>query len=224
MGRRTREDAAVTRARILAAAQQLIRQRGVHCVTLDDMARAIGMTRGAVYAHFRSRDELLGALLTCAEADVADRLTPLLQGCAGTAPAVLEQALAALFDGDGIVRHVSLLAFLLQHKCGDACELCPLRARVLQGVEALRERLAALLPAPGLADLLVVHLWGLLSAHSLRLAPADLSACAAPLARLYFGQDGLSGALLPVTRPWAPSSGGSAPFGDNFGDNFGDTP
>ncbi len=96
-------------------------------------------------------------------------------------------ALAALLHGDDLARHVSLLAALLQHKCGDACELCPLRDRVLGGVETLRETLADLLPAPGLSSLLVAHLWGLLSAHAMHLAPSGLSGCAASLARLYQG-------------------------------------
>ncbi|KWR89669.1 TetR/AcrR family transcriptional regulator [Cupriavidus sp. IDO] len=200
MARRTREDAAVTRARILASAQQLIRERGLHCVTLDDVARAIGMTRGAVYAHFRSRAELLGALLSCAEADFAARLAPLSRGACGTGPRALQQALAALLHGDDIARHVSLLAFLLQHKCGDACELCPLRARVLQSIEAARETLAVLLPAPGLASLLVAHLWGLLSAQALHFAPSGHSGCAASLARLYLGHDGLPDGLPSATQ------------------------
>ncbi|EON19126.1 TetR/AcrR family transcriptional regulator [Cupriavidus sp. GA3-3] len=189
MARHTREDAAVTRTRILASALQLIRHRGLHCVTVDDVARAIGMTRGAVYGHFRSRAELLGALLSCAEADFAARLAPLAQGRAANGPGTLEQALAALLDGDDLARHVSLLAALLQHKCGDDCELCPLRARVLAGVEALRATFAGLLPAPGMAGLLVAHLWGLLSAHAMHLAPSGLSGCAAALARLYQGPD-----------------------------------
>ncbi|WP_454711826.1 TetR family transcriptional regulator [Cupriavidus nantongensis] len=194
MARHTRDDAAVTRARILASAQQLIRQRGLHCVTVDDVARAIGMTRGAVYGHFRSRAELLGALLCCAEADFTARLAPLVQRGAGTGPDALEQALQAILHGDELARHVSLVAALLQHKCGAACELCPLRERVLRGVEALRVTFAMLLPAPGLAGLLLAHLWGLLGAHAMHLAPAGLSGSAAALARLYRGHAAQSAA------------------------------
>ncbi|WP_427307296.1 TetR family transcriptional regulator [Cupriavidus sp. H39] len=192
MARHTREDAAATRARILASAQQLMRQRGLHCVTVDDVARAIGMTRGAVYGHFRSRAELLGALLCCAEADFAARLAPLTQGGDGTGTHALEQALSALLSDDELARHVSLIAALLQHKCGDACELCPLRERVLRGAEALRAAFAMLLPAPGLAGLLLAHLWGLLGAHAMHLAPSGLSGSAAALARLYQGNPALA--------------------------------
>jgi TetR/AcrR family acrAB operon transcriptional repressor len=198
MVRRTRDDAVATRARILDSAQQLMRQRGLHCVTLEDVARAIGMTRGAVYAHFRSRAALLGALLSCAEADFAARLAPPANG-AGAGPAELESALAALLDGDAIARHVSLLAALLQHKCCTECELCPLRERVLTGIGTLRGTLADLLPEPALAGLLVAHLWGLLSAHALQLTPTGLSGAAPVLATLYLGTGMQHGAsFLPA--------------------------
>jgi len=195
LGRRSREHAAATRARILGSAQRLIQARGVHGLTLEDIARAIGMTRGAVYGHFGTRAELLGALLCSAEAAIAERLAPL---CEADKPAQLEHVLAALLDGDGAASHVSLLSALLQHKCSDACELCPLRARILERADLLRQRLAAWLPDPQRANLLIAHIWGLLSAQALHLAPGGLAHCAAPLARLYGADqapDGLDCAL-----------------------------
>ncbi|WP_354683544.1 TetR/AcrR family transcriptional regulator [Cupriavidus necator] len=204
MARSNRENAAATRARILTSAQQLIRHRGLHCVTVDDVARAIGMTRGAVYGHFRSRAELLGALLSCAEADFATRLAPLARS--GSGPGALERALAALLQGDDLARHVSLLAALLQHKCGDACELCPLRTRVLRAVGTLRATFTELLPAPSLAGLLVAHLWGLLSAHAMHLAPSGLSGCAAALAHLYQGHGVAPDAALSVSLSCRPDA------------------
>ncbi|CAN7764252.1 TetR family transcriptional regulator [Cupriavidus necator] len=181
MARRTREDAAATRARILAAAGQLVQARGVHAVTLDDVARAIGMTRGAVYGHFRSRADLLGALLDLAEHDIAARLAAV----ASASPFRLDAILAAVLDGDGLARHASLLSALLQHKCSDACELCPLRLRIRAQAERLRELVAVRIADPVHAHLLVAHLWGLLSAQSLHLASGGLSQWAAPLGRLY---------------------------------------
>ncbi|WER49068.1 TetR family transcriptional regulator [Cupriavidus sp. WKF15] len=200
MVRRTRDDAVATRARILDSAQQLMHQRGLHCVTLEDVARAIGMTRGAVYAHFRSRAALLGALLSCAEADFAARLAPLADGKRAR-PGALEPALAALLDGDAIARHVSLLVALLQHKCCTACELCPLRERVLTGIDRLRGACADLLPEPALAGLLLAHLWGLLSAHALQLTSAGLSGAAPALATLYLGAGVQHGASVRQDAP-----------------------
>ncbi|MFC4523547.1 TetR family transcriptional regulator [Cupriavidus pinatubonensis] len=185
MGRRRREDAAMTRERVLASAWQVIRERGAHCVTLEEVARTIGMTRGAIYGHFRSRAELFRALLTDAEAEISLRLAR----CDADAPGQLERLLAALLDGDALAPHANLLSAVVQHRCTEDCELCPVRAHVLQRAEYACERLRSWLPDPQRANLLVAHLWGLLSAQSLWLAPSSLAHCVAPLARLYAGAD-----------------------------------
>jgi AcrR family transcriptional regulator len=51
-----------TRARLLEAARELIREKGHAHTTLDDVARRAGMTSGAIYGNFRNRDELFVAL------------------------------------------------------------------------------------------------------------------------------------------------------------------
>lgn len=190
MGRRTREEAAATRERVIASAAHLARAHGVQGVTLEQVARDIGMTRGAIYGHFRTRAELLDTLLCRAEADLESRLA--------RAPAQLEHLLAALLQGDELARNVSLLTAVLQHKCATSCELCPLRARVLRRGAWLRDRLAAWLPEPERVHLLMAHLWGLLSAQSLHLAPAGLAQHAGALARLYAG-DGPAPCAFPDT-------------------------
>jgi AcrR family transcriptional regulator len=51
-----------TRARLLEAARDLIREKGHAHVTLDEVARRAGMTSGAIYGNFKNRDELFVAL------------------------------------------------------------------------------------------------------------------------------------------------------------------
>ncbi len=51
-----------TRARLLEAARELIREKGHAHTTLDEVARRAGMTSGAIYGNFRNRDELFVAL------------------------------------------------------------------------------------------------------------------------------------------------------------------
>ena len=50
--RRTKEDAQLTREVLLDAAEVLFAQRGVSRTSLQEIAKAAGMTRGAVYWHF----------------------------------------------------------------------------------------------------------------------------------------------------------------------------
>jgi AcrR family transcriptional regulator len=54
---------AATRARLLDAAARVYAARGFAGATLDDVAEQAGLTKGAVYGHFGSKDNLLVALM-----------------------------------------------------------------------------------------------------------------------------------------------------------------
>lgn len=58
-----RERRARTRDALLGAAQRLWAERGIHGASLDDVAAAAGMTKGAVYSNFAGKTDLLLALL-----------------------------------------------------------------------------------------------------------------------------------------------------------------
>ena len=62
MARRTKEDAAITREQLLDAAETVFRQRGVARSSLAEVAAAAGVTRGAVYWHFRDKADLCAAM------------------------------------------------------------------------------------------------------------------------------------------------------------------
>lgn len=60
--RRTKAEAQETRQAIVEAAEQVFFERGVARTTLEDVARAAGVTRGAVYWHFRNKSDLFNAV------------------------------------------------------------------------------------------------------------------------------------------------------------------
>jgi AcrR family transcriptional regulator len=60
---RERADAARNRLRILAAASELIAERGIDGVSMDDVARAAGVGAGTLYRRFGDRAGLALALL-----------------------------------------------------------------------------------------------------------------------------------------------------------------
>jgi TetR/AcrR family acrAB operon transcriptional repressor len=62
MARRTKEEAAATREALLDAAELVFRDKGVAHATLAEVAEAAGLTRGAVYWHFRDKGDLFEAL------------------------------------------------------------------------------------------------------------------------------------------------------------------
>jgi len=52
----------LTTGQLLETARKVFLERGYHRSTLDDIADAAGFTKGAVYARFKSKDELFFAL------------------------------------------------------------------------------------------------------------------------------------------------------------------
>lgn len=64
MVRRTKEEAQETRTRILDTAEHLFSSRGVARTSLADLADAAGVTRGAIYWHFRNKAELFDAMMS----------------------------------------------------------------------------------------------------------------------------------------------------------------
>ncbi len=60
--RRTKEDADLTRRALLDAALEVFSQKGFDAARLEDVAKAAGVTRGAIYHHFGGKAELFNAL------------------------------------------------------------------------------------------------------------------------------------------------------------------
>lgn len=52
-----------TRAKLIEVAATVIRDKGIGGLTLEDVARRAGMTRGAIYGNFKNREELLLAVV-----------------------------------------------------------------------------------------------------------------------------------------------------------------
>jgi TetR/AcrR family transcriptional repressor of nem operon len=64
--RKSREEAAQTRKRIVTAASEEFRKNGIVATGLNDLMRAAGLTHGGFYKHFESKDQLVAE--ACAEA------------------------------------------------------------------------------------------------------------------------------------------------------------
>jgi TetR/AcrR family acrAB operon transcriptional repressor len=62
MVRKTKVQAAITREQLLDAAEQVFRDHGVTKTSLTEVAKAAGVTRGAVYWHFKDKADLFAAM------------------------------------------------------------------------------------------------------------------------------------------------------------------
>ena len=52
-----------TRESIILAAQQLFQQYGLHKVTMEDIARAMGKGKSSLYYYYKSKEEIFEAML-----------------------------------------------------------------------------------------------------------------------------------------------------------------
>lgn len=63
MARKTKEEALETRHAILDAAERVFQERGVARTSLAEIAAAAGVTRGAIYWHFKNKADLFDAMI-----------------------------------------------------------------------------------------------------------------------------------------------------------------
>ena len=68
------EQSEATRAALMDAARGLFAERGYPAVATEEIVRAAGVTRGALYHHFDGKEELFAAVYEQVEADLVAEL------------------------------------------------------------------------------------------------------------------------------------------------------
>lgn len=79
MARKTKERALLTRELILDAGERLFIERGYRSVSLEEIAEAAGVTRGALYWHFSGKGDLLLDIFIRLRDQVRRELSQLMQ-------------------------------------------------------------------------------------------------------------------------------------------------
>lgn len=153
MVRRTKEEAQATREHLLDTAEQVFLDRGLSRSSLQDIAAAAGLTRGAIYWHFADKLALFDAML--ARVDL-----PLEQVLVQAEARALTAAGAGADPLEGL-RTVALAPFelmqaqprtrrvftILLHRTEFVGELAPLAGRQNEALRAFLLRLARLMEA-----------------------------------------------------------------------------
>jgi len=129
MARRTKENAAATRELLLDAAEREFCARGASRTSLAEVASAAGVTRGAVYWHFRDKSDLFSAMCARAKLPIETMLerassTPQEDPLA-TLRGLMTMALARLATD----RRSQAVFEVLFHKCELTAELAPIGER-----------------------------------------------------------------------------------------------
>jgi len=123
MARKTKEDSELTRAALLDAAERVFFEKGVARTTLNDIAEVAGVTRGALYWHFKDKVDVMQALFGRAMLPM-EALMVNLAACAEADPLgalryMCVQALRTLAHSESQQRIFSIMF----HKCENVGEL-----------------------------------------------------------------------------------------------------
>ena len=133
MVRRTKTEAQETRTRLLDTAEYVFNERGVSRTSLAEIAEAAGLTRGAIYWHFKNKLALFDAMmervtlpmeqvtLAFADANLADPVATIRNHSVAILKSIEKNPqLQRVFD-------------IMSHKCEYVDEMAPLRDRHLEG-------------------------------------------------------------------------------------------
>jgi AcrR family transcriptional regulator len=112
-----------TQRRIIVAAYQLFRRVGFTRVSVDAIAARAGLTKRTLYAHFRSKDDLLAAMLIRYSEQDIERLRAIADRLPANSDAMIESFFGQLaewagtprWSGSGFSRIVVELADLPGH-------------------------------------------------------------------------------------------------------------
>ncbi|AOM41130.1 DNA-binding transcriptional repressor AcrR [Xenorhabdus hominickii] len=117
MARKTKQQAKKTRQQIIEAAIKTFSERGVSATSLADIAIAAGVTRGAIYWHFKNKTDLLSVVCKMPEYKI-DELEKEYQTKYPNNPLIALRSLLIFILGMMIndVQHRALMEIFF-HKC-----------------------------------------------------------------------------------------------------------
>ncbi len=122
--RRTKEEAEQTRRRIMAAALRTFNRRGIARTTLEQIAEAASVTRGAIYWHFSDKAALLRAIREDVSLPLVDQSDfTLLNETAREPLDCVEQFLLDLLSAVEKDEHTRLAFSVMSFKCEYVGEL-----------------------------------------------------------------------------------------------------
>lgn len=102
--------AAATRSELLAVARRLFAERGFAGTSTEDLVREAGVTRGALYHHFRDKRDLFRAVFTDVEEEVNARVSAATMGEAEPWDGLVAGCCAYLDEAfDPAVQRISLV-------------------------------------------------------------------------------------------------------------------
>lgn len=99
-----------TQEKIINAALELFVLNGYHGTSISDIVQKVGLTKGALYAHFTSKSDLLFRIVRKFKEELLDELIRTVNEFEGDSIAKLHRAIS--FNSDFAMRNLKLVIFL----------------------------------------------------------------------------------------------------------------
>jgi AcrR family transcriptional regulator len=115
MARRTKAEAEATRQALLDAAEQVFMNKGVARTSLEEIARAANVTRGAVYWHFRNKSDVFSAMVERVRLPMAEMTENAANEQTGDLPTLKNLCVYALKTLVEDERHFNVYKILFHH-------------------------------------------------------------------------------------------------------------
>ncbi|QRG78109.1 multidrug efflux transporter transcriptional repressor AcrR [Citrobacter sp. R56] len=117
MARKTKQQALVTRQHILDVALRLFSQQGVSSTSLVEIAKAAGVTRGAIYWHFKNKSDLFSEIWELSESNIGELEIEYQAKFPDDPLSVLREILVYLLEATVTEERRRLLMEIIFHKC-----------------------------------------------------------------------------------------------------------
>ena len=95
----TAERREARRQQILDAARACVLEHGLEAASMEMIIARSGLSTGAVYRYFKSKDEIIGAAFAAATREIGEAVAPILAGPKSCSPSELTQKLLAAWVG-----------------------------------------------------------------------------------------------------------------------------
>lgn len=127
MARKTKEQALETRSQIIDAAIARFSEHGVSATSLADIAQAAGVTRGAIYWHFKNKADLLNEIWAQSESGMEDLELEYQTKYPGDPLSVMRAMLNYVFEATVRDQRRRSLMEIIFHKCEFVGEMATLQ-------------------------------------------------------------------------------------------------
>jgi TetR/AcrR family acrAB operon transcriptional repressor len=127
MARKTKAQALETRQHILDVAIRLFSQQGVSATSLADIAKAAGVTRGAIYWHFKNKSDLFNEIWELTESSIGDLETEYRAKYPDDPLSVVRELLIYILQATVTEERRRLMTEIIFHKCEFVGEMAVLQ-------------------------------------------------------------------------------------------------